>query len=220
MHHRSTRLGAPSSPSRPAAMAAGNESSDEVIRKDGHHDEIPDPAQLARSRRTSSRSPSSFLIQILFSSAITSSPSAINEHQTPKIRQLHARIQPTLARANARSSVTGVISCPRSHALVETHLVPSASTEPITMVVLLRPNQQHHDHAPCANNSSTRTIQPDLHHITTSACISPFCSCVRPSVSLQPPDASFIHRPLAPAHAPSRPNHSKDRRLTWQQQLR
>ncbi|KAL5994162.1 hypothetical protein ACLOJK_035034, partial [Asimina triloba] len=45
----------------------------------------------------------------------------------------------------------------------------TGSTEPITMVVLLRPNQQHHDHAPCANNSSTRTIQPDLHHISTSA---------------------------------------------------
>ncbi|KAL6002571.1 hypothetical protein ACLOJK_034505 [Asimina triloba] len=30
---------------------------------------------------------------------------------------------------------------------------------------------KHHDHAPCANNSSTRTIQPDLHHISTSAAV-------------------------------------------------
>ncbi|KAL5985411.1 hypothetical protein ACLOJK_027395 [Asimina triloba] len=40
-------------------MAAGDESSGEAIRNDDHHDEIPDPAQLARFRRTSSRSPSS-----------------------------------------------------------------------------------------------------------------------------------------------------------------
>ncbi|KAL5980095.1 hypothetical protein ACLOJK_036562 [Asimina triloba] len=103
MHRRSTRLGAPSSPSRPAAMAAGNESSGEgaddrskplertatTMRFQIHRcPTIPTPTsqrtrslrlmtqpsladappndaiqrffgqQLARSRRTSSRSPS------------------------------------------------------------------------------------------------------------------------------------------------------------------
>ncbi|KAL5989024.1 hypothetical protein ACLOJK_027126 [Asimina triloba] len=70
-------------------------------------------SQAARRRRDSgSNDPASL-------HPPASSPSAINEHLTPKIQQLHARIQPTPARTNAKSSVAGVISCPRSHALAE-----------------------------------------------------------------------------------------------------
>ncbi|KAL6002561.1 hypothetical protein ACLOJK_034494, partial [Asimina triloba] len=77
----------------------------------------------------------------------------VSDHANSKIQQLHARIQPTLACTNARSSIAGVISCPRSHALAEPISSDLSSIRP---AAITRMNQ----YSPPAAAHSPSNFQP------------------------------------------------------------